>query len=698
MRTLLLTLTTCLLVLPAQAKYSGGTGEPNDPYQIATAADLIALGETPEDYDKHFILTADIDLDPNLPGRKVFDKAVIAPDTDPGDSWGGPLFTGPPFAGVLDGDGHAIDHLTIVGKDYVGLFGECSGTVKNAAVVNVNIAGSGEQVGGLVGCNSGTVTQCYSTGVVDANTDVGGLVGYNFSIVTQCHSATAVSGGKGVGGLVGYNFSIVTDCYSTFGVIGGWYVGGLAGYNFGRMIDCYSTGAVGGWAYVGGLVGYNYGGIFRCYSTGSVDAPGDFGGLVEPWNSGGLAGDGYGDVIGCFWDTQTSGRDVSCGGAGQPTDAMQNVKVYLDAGWDFVGEAPNGTHEIWQMPQGGGYPVLSVFNGYTPPKLQGSGTPDRPYLISDARELGAIVSYSPDASYQLTASIDLSGIRWNRTVIPSFAGTFDGNGQTISHLTIAGEGILGLFGQLASGAEVKNLGVVGVNMAGSSSYIGGLVGWVDHGSVTHCYSTGVIQAIDSYYVGGLVGLNSGTLTQCHSIIAVAADGSRVGGPETLFGGLVGSNEGSVTQCYSAGTVNGRGSAGGGLVGRNGWLGSVTHCYSTSAVTGSGCLGGLVGHHVTGYVTQCYSTGSVSGGGLVGWSGCEVMACIPVVAGSMWDIETSGQGTSDGGTGKTTAEMQTASTFLEGGWDFVDEIANGTEDIWWIDEGKDYPRLWWEAHN
>jgi len=48
----------------ASAKYSGGTGEPNDPYQIATAVDLIALGEEPNDYDKHFILTAAIDLDP----------------------------------------------------------------------------------------------------------------------------------------------------------------------------------------------------------------------------------------------------------------------------------------------------------------------------------------------------------------------------------------------------------------------------------------------------------------------------------------------------------------------------------------------------------------------------------------------------------------------------------------------------------
>ena len=66
----------------ATKKYAGGTGEPNNPYQIATAADLILLGDSPEDYYKHFILTADIDLDPNLPGRKVFDRAVIAPFPD----------------------------------------------------------------------------------------------------------------------------------------------------------------------------------------------------------------------------------------------------------------------------------------------------------------------------------------------------------------------------------------------------------------------------------------------------------------------------------------------------------------------------------------------------------------------------------------------------------------------------------------
>ena len=53
----------------------------------------------------------------------------------------------------------------------------------------------------------------------------------------------------------------------------------------------------------------------------------------------------------------------------------------------------------------------------------------------------------------------------------------------------------------------------------------------------------------------------------------------------------------------------------------------------------------------------------------------------------WDIETSGQTNSQGGIGKPTVEMQTASTFLEAGWVFIDEIANGSEDVWWILEGQ-----------
>ena len=77
LRMIPLLIALCVVSFPAYGKYGGGTGEPNDSYQIATAEDLMVLGETPDDYDKHFILTADIDLDPNLSGRKAFDKAVM---------------------------------------------------------------------------------------------------------------------------------------------------------------------------------------------------------------------------------------------------------------------------------------------------------------------------------------------------------------------------------------------------------------------------------------------------------------------------------------------------------------------------------------------------------------------------------------------------------------------------------------------
>ena len=122
-----------ILVSSASAKYSGGKGEPNNPYQIATADDLIALGEDPNDYDKHFILTADIDLEPSLPGRKVFDKAVIAPDTGPASG-----FQGASFTGAVDSNSHTISHLTITGIDYLGLFGslESGARVENLGVVN----------------------------------------------------------------------------------------------------------------------------------------------------------------------------------------------------------------------------------------------------------------------------------------------------------------------------------------------------------------------------------------------------------------------------------------------------------------------------------------------------------------------------------------------------------------------------------
>jgi hypothetical protein len=695
----------CLFAFPACGQYSGGSGTAQDPYQIATAADLIDLGETPRDYDGHFKLVADIDLDPKLPGGKVFDKALIAPGSFFNNKYN--PFQGTPFTGVFDGNRHTISHLTIAGKDCLGLFGQLlsEAEVRNLGMVDVRITGSGYYAGGLVGHNrDGSVTHCYSTGVVRGGQYVGGLVGENHGAMMHCYSSSAVQGTFAVGGLVGSNYGgTVAQCYSTGAVSGNTSVGGLvaANWSWGTVSRCYSTGAVSGTLWVGGLVGENDGSVTHCYSTGAVSGEDGF---------GGLAGYTGGAVIGCFWDTQTSGQTKSAAGTGKTTAEMQRAGTFLDAGWGFIAEAQNGTSRIWRMPQGGGYPALAIFQGYTPPQLQGSGTAQDPYLVSNAVELGAMVYCDSYAHYRLVASVDLSGIRWSTAVVPWFVGTFDGDGHTISHLTITGGGHVGLFGRLLAGAEIRNLGVSDVNIIGSGDFVGGLVGESKRGTVTQCYGTGSVRSTRSD-VGGLVGENYyGAVTQCYSTGAVSGAGQ--------VGGLVGSNnEGTMTCCYSTGAVRGNDDVGG-LVGRNdggtvtqccgtgsvrstrsdvgglmgeNYYGTVTHCYSTGAVSGAGQVGGLVGSNNHGPMTRCYSTGAVRGnddvGGLVGSSGNP-----DYVTASFWDTQTSGQTRSAAGTGKTTAEMENAKTFLDAGWAFVGETANG---IWWIFEGTDYPRLGWQ---
>jgi rhodanese-related sulfurtransferase len=719
----------------APCKYSGGSGTADDPHRIATAADLIALGESPEDYDKHFILTADIDLDPNLPGGKVFDRAVIAGDTN--DTQSG--FQGTAFTGVFDGFDHTISHLTITGEHHLGLFGELRSMaeVRSLGVVDVNITGLGNYVGGLAGYNGywdstgGLVTNCYTTGLVSGRYCVGGLVGSNSGYVMHCHSAVTVSGGESIGGLVGLNYNGgITTSHSTGKVsgIGSFYggVGGLVGDNGGSIVMSYSTCTISGNEVVGGFVGENSGSITTSYSTGTVSGNEVVGGLVGrnsgsitmSYSTGTVSGEGsvggllginnasipffyfiQGSITTSFWDTETSGQATSAGGTGLTTVEMQDVDTFLGEGWDFADETLNGTCDYWQLSPGD-YPGLRHHTGDRPLMPEGLGTAEAPYLIQDANDLGT-VWFEPLAHYRLEATVDLSEITWTMAVIPWFGGTFDGNGYVISNLQIQGGGHLGLFGQLGFGAKISDLGLEALDIHGTHDCIGGLIGSNYQGSVTTSYSTGSVSSTYNGWryggsVAGLVGDNlQGDVICCHSTASVSSTGQTVN-----VGGLVGSNWlGNIATSYSSGTVSGT-SGVGGLVGENG--GSITTSYSTGTVAGEVRVGGLVGRNFMandmetwqGSIKTSYSTCAVSGnlgvGGLVG-SGDFFR-----VNNSFWDIETSGLVNSDGGIGNTTTEMQIAVTFLEAGWDFVGETANGTEDIWWILEGQDYPRLWWEA--
>lgn len=366
----------------------------------------------------------------------------------------------------------------------------------------------------------------------------------------------------------------------------------------------------------------------------------------------------------------------------------------------------------------------------------GAGTSGDPYRIGSAADLLALAADTNDydANFVLTADIDLTGHTFTTAVIApdtnissgwsfygtAFTGVFDGNNHTVSNLTINTSGVetsfLGLFGQISSGSQIKNLNLrnVSVTDGNNSFYIGGMVGDNEGGTVNNCHVTGtVVGGSDSIYLGVLVGGNfSGTVSHCYA----AGTAGCEGGSETL-GVLVGyNNGGTITSCYSTGHVRGGGSgthALGGLVGESDG-GTLSSCYSTADVNGGDnaqYLGGLTGFS-DGTVSNCYSMGYVNSGnsakylgGLMGYNGGTLSSCYStgdVTNGSGssdlgglvgYNYETvSGcyflntSGPNDGiGTSLTAAQMKQQASFV--GWDF--------NNIWTINENISYPELAWQ---
>jgi hypothetical protein len=369
-------LLVCLSILTpkAWARYGGGTGEPNDPYRIATAEDLNDIGNYEDDWDKHFILVNDVNM-----AEYTGTQFKIIGNFLGWDHSGKP--EGKPFTGVFDGNDHKIWNLTWDSNDIygVGLFGYVGSNsqVKNLGLENVDVnAVNGDYIGGLVGINYyGTISSCYSTGSASGYGYIGGLVGYNYGTINNCYSSGSISGNaRYVGGLAGGNFfsGTITNCYSSGNVTGGAGVGGLVGINsyYGTITNCYSIGGVSGAGCVGGLVGENRGTIRGCYSTGGASGTYyDVGGLVGRnyyatitncystgsvlgvEDIGGLVGHNYpGIIMASFWDIETSGEPNSAGGIGKTTAEMKTMSTFTDAGWDFV--------EVWGVGENQTYPFL----------------------------------------------------------------------------------------------------------------------------------------------------------------------------------------------------------------------------------------------------------------------------------------------------------------------------------------------------
>ena len=407
MKSLAMIFFACCVVFPAfGAVYSGGAGTAESPYQIGSVADWTTLTETPDDWDKHFVLTADID----------FGGAEI-----------GMVGSSSVFSGAFDGNGHVLKNPQVNGSDrfLVGIFGaiDSGALIANLGAENVVVTGSRSgtvegipsiNVGGLVGglldlslldltklriCESRGMSQsvrgcgiisCYTTGVVSgtgnsSSSTVGGLVGYALGgLIDSCHTTSSVSGDGFCGGLVGSNVGSITDSYAT-GAVSGQYCGGLVGGNGGSITDSYATGAVSAGLYgggmvgintsdlskyvddgpvirtscavgdvmgiagedsiVAGLVGYSDGRIEECYAVCVISGDGYYGGLV---------GENQGAITSSYWNIERSGVTTSAGGEGRTTDEMtypHAENTYVD--WDF--------ENVWAEDVSGvngGYPYL----------------------------------------------------------------------------------------------------------------------------------------------------------------------------------------------------------------------------------------------------------------------------------------------------------------------------------------------------
>ena len=269
--------------------------------------------------------------------------------------------------------------------------------------------------------------------------------------------------------------------------------------------------------------------------------------------------------------------------------------------------------------------------------------------------------------------------------------------DSYSTATVTGnKDVGGLVGKM-NGSIDRSFATGNVKDTGGLSNTGGLVGDFE-GSIDDSYASGTVQsrgATSDGGAGGLVGRSLGTITASH------ASGTVIGNDTT--GGLVGRIiSGDINQSYASGQVQGNESVGG-LVGINGG-GAINQSHATGGVSGTGTrVGGLVGFNQAGALNQSYATGDVSGlrevGGLIGWNrsivsqsyatgqvsgtagqtGAFVGRNTGTITNNYWNTETSGQanavgdGSDDGTTGLTTAQMLDAANFT--GFDFAGTWAN-----------------------
>ena len=257
----------------------------------------------------------------------------------------------------------------------------------------------------------------------------------------------------------------------------------------------------------------------------------------------------------------------------------------------------------------------------TSPFAGGQGTLEAPYRIATAEQLAKVKDYR-DKSFILVSDIDLSSYgNWDPIgtfnmeiddpekgeVAKSslaFVGRFDGNGHTISNLTVNRPDTfcVGLFGFVVGNAaspSIRNLTVSNADVKGACM-VGSVVGAIN-GRITDIKLTGV-NKVEGYRigaVGGMVGMGYGAIENCTANASVTSNGKGMQGLGLICGG---GKWLTVRACTAAGNVTAKGFGAfsvGGLVGCIQESTIMENCAVKATIDASAeksfMVGGLTGH-------------------------------------------------------------------------------------------------------
>jgi hypothetical protein len=379
-----------------------GTGTSADPYQIATLNNLYWVTQNPSSWatGKYFVQTANIEA---ATSSTWASGAGFSPIGNPTTK----------FQGNYNGGGFIINGLFCnrTSSGHQALFGYVNGssTISNLGVTNVNLTGS-NMVAGLVGqLDEGTISKCYSTGMVKSTTNstsYGGLVGLVFTpgpvLIKECFSTANVSGGGyNLGGFVGGNWapstnSIIQDCFSTGNVT--------------KISGSTDSGT-------GAFCGLNNGGkIVRCYTTGNVY----YTGATAPTSKGFIGAsrtdNGTPVTNDNYWDNVMSNQTANTIGATGKTTAEMKTQATF-ANWDFT--------NVWGLSAtaNSGYPNLGGI-GTLPLTWQHFNVTEQ---NNTARLFWSTTSESNTADFTIEHSTN--GVLWNH--LGSLAAA--GNSKQVQH-------------------------------------------------------------------------------------------------------------------------------------------------------------------------------------------------------------------------------------------------------------------------